>query len=81
METKNLYYAEMRIIIDCDKLKKGKTGGKLCVERKKKRKDRKERKRNKQGCENFLGPLTSAYAYQCGLVERAHPASGAAITL
>ena len=48
METQSLYYAEMEIIIDCDKLKKGKTGGELCVERKKKREKGQERKIKKQ---------------------------------
>ena len=54
------------------------------MERKKKRErtGRKERETNR-GVKFFIAwaSLASAYAYQCGLVVQAHPASSAAITL
>ena len=44
-----MYYAEMEIIIDCDKLKKGKTGGELCLERKKREKGQEGKKKKQTG--------------------------------
>ena len=51
--------AEMKIIIDCVELKKGKTRGRseMLRERRRERKNKKERKRNKQGCENNFHSL------------------------
>ena len=84
VEIQYLYYAEMKITIDSIELKKEKTSGVKWEEKRREKKNRKETKRNRQGCENnfhSLPALTSAYAYQCGLVVRAHPASSETITL
>ena len=50
METQYLYYAEMKIVIDCVELNKGKTGGRSEVlrERRRERKNIKETRRNRQ---------------------------------
>ena len=58
METQCLYYAEMKIVIDCVELKGGKTRGRSEVLRERReRKNRKETKRNRQGCENNFHSL------------------------
>ena len=77
-----MYYAEMKIIIECDKLKKERL--EETSEEKETRERERTRRKERMGCENILRlarPLTSAYGYQCGLEVWTHPASSAAITL
>ena len=65
MKTQSLYYAEMRIIINCDALKKERFEEE--VKRKKEREKEKKLERKKDGdVKAFLShvrPLASAYVY------------------
>ena len=79
-------YVEMKITIDSIELKKGKTlrGNEVGGEKKTREKEQKRTKRTARGVKTIFiagGSLTGAYAYQCCLVVRAHPASSAVITL